>query len=291
MTVGTEQTLCREKSTAMSTRTTTPRPPRPDWKPTPIKGPWREVSCGRWEHDAHGAIVQAVKVVDGGVEYAGWEVWTDKPHDVFRDLPDAKRAASQLGRFFPRSRPSREAAQATVSLADARRVADERLHTLIVDDDFNDNDSLPYSDLGCAVFTVHVQQAVDDLDPGRWIAEVVMPTDAVMWAEGAIRLDVRERAPGEGPRERPDVAALQAAVAAEVDAVSTASTRKWLRKMEQLAQRHGVVVRPYSKRDTFAAGDLVSHPQFGQGVVLEVLEGKKCAILFKEGRRILAMSS
>lgn len=177
------------------------------------------MSSGRWEHDAHGATVQAVMVVDDGAEYAGWEIWTDKPHDILRELPDAKRAASHLGRFFPRSRPSSGAAQTVVSLADARRIADERLHTLIVDDDFNDNDSLPYSDLGCAVFTVHVQQAVDELDPGRWIAEVVMPTDAVMRAEGAVRLDVRERARGERPRDRRDVlAALQAAVAAEVDA-------------------------------------------------------------------------
>jgi len=172
-------------STVMTVRSTSPRPPKPDWSPTPAKGPWREVSSGRWEHDAHGATVQAVGIFDDGrEEYTGWEVWTDKPHDTFRELPDAKRAASHLGRYFPRSRSSSEAAQTIVTLADARRVADERLHTLIVDDDFNDNDSLPYSDVACAVFTVHVQQAVDDHDPGRWIAEVVMPTDAVMLAEG-----------------------------------------------------------------------------------------------------------
>lgn len=150
----------------MKVRATSPLAPNPDWRPTPGKGPWREVGSGRWEHDAHGATVQAVGIVDdGGAEYTGWEVWTDKPHDTFRELLDAKRAASHLGRYFPRSRSSSEAAQTIVTLADARRVADERLHTLIVDDDFNDNDSLPFSDVACAVFTVHVQQAVDDYDP------------------------------------------------------------------------------------------------------------------------------
>lgn len=65
--------------------------------------------------------------------------------------------------------------------------------------------------------------------------------------------------------------------------------REWLRKMEELAQRDGTVIRAYSMRETFAAGDPVSHPKFGKGIVLEVLEAKKCAILFEEGRKVLAM--
>ena len=40
-----------------------------------------------------------------------------------------------------------------------------------------------------------------------------MPTNAVMWGEGAVRLDVRERAPGEAPRVRRE--SLQDAVEAE----------------------------------------------------------------------------
>lgn len=67
--------------------------------------------------------------------------------------------------------------------------------------------------------------------------------------------------------------------------------REWLRKMEELAQRDGLVIRPYSMRETFAAGDPVSHPKFGKGVVLEVLEAKKCAILFEDGRKVLAMGN
>lgn len=90
------------------------------------------------------------------------------------------------------------------------------------------------------------------------------------------------------PKVTRQAAAAQAAQAAQ--AASTASAREWLRKMEELAQRDGVVIRPYSMRETFAAGDPVSHPKFGNGVVLEVLEAKKCAILFEEGRKVLAMS-
>ncbi len=70
---------------------------------------------------------------------------------------------------------------------------------------------------------------------------------------------------------------------------SLSGARDWLRKMEELAQREGTVIRPYSMRETFAAGDPVSHPKFGKGIVLEVLEAKKCAILFEEGRKVLAM--
>jgi hypothetical protein len=96
----------------------------------------------------------------------------------------------------------------------------------------------------------------------------------------------RNPAPPKPPKVSRQAAAAQAAQAA----ASTASAREWLRKMEELAKRDGVVIRPYSMRDTFAAGDPVSHPKFGNGVVLEVLEAKKCAILFEEGRKVLAMS-
>lgn len=97
----------------------------------------------------------------------------------------------------------------------------------------------------------------------------------------------RNPAPPKPPKVTRQAAAAQAAQAAS----SAAGAREWLRKMEDLAQRDGVVIRPYSMRETFAAGDPVSHPKFGKGVVLEVLEAKKCAILFEEGRKVLAMSS
>ncbi|HEY8375812.1 MAG TPA: hypothetical protein VIK91_04945, partial [Nannocystis sp.] len=69
---------------------------------------------------------------------------------------------------------------------------------------------------------------------------------------------------------------------------AAAGAREWLRRMEDLAQ---VPIRPYSMRETFTAGEPVSHPKFGKGVVIEVLEAKKCAILFEEGRKVLAMGT
>ena len=51
----------------------------------PTKGPWREVSSGCWEHDAHGATIQAVRIVEDAEEYTGWEVWTDKNGNITRE--------------------------------------------------------------------------------------------------------------------------------------------------------------------------------------------------------------
>lgn len=171
----------------MTSRFTSFLPPQPDWTPTPSKGPWREVSSGRWEHDGHGAIVQAVRVVDDNEAYLGWQVWTDKPQDAYRKLSSAKVAASHLGKFY--SKP--ELKQLVLDIEVVRRFADARLHALIIDHGFNA--SVPFNEVGCATFTAHVQQAVEELDPGRWIAEVLMPTDAVMWAQGAVRLNVMAR--------------------------------------------------------------------------------------------------
>ncbi len=64
--------------------------------------------------------------------------------------------------------------------------------------------------------------------------------------------------------------------------------REWVRRMDDLAIRN-IAVKPYSMRETFVPGEPVSHPKFGKGVVLEILEANKCAILFEEGRKVLAM--
>ncbi|MCA9674926.1 MAG: hypothetical protein KC464_07830 [Myxococcales bacterium] len=45
--------------------------------------------------------------------------------------------------------------------------------------------------------------------------------------------------------------------------------------------------RPYSIRDTYEEGDLVSHPVFDVGIVTELLPDNKVEITFKEGPRIL----
>jgi hypothetical protein len=91
------------------------------------------------------------------------------------------------------------------------------------------------------------------------------------------------------PPKPPKVAKAPKPTAASAAALT--GPREWLRRMDELAIRRDIVIRPYSMRETFAAGEPVSHPKFGNGVVLEVLEANKCAILFEEGRKVLAMGS
>lgn len=90
------------------------------------------------------------------------------------------------------------------------------------------------------------------------------------------------------PPPKPPKAPRPAAAPA---AAPLAGVREWSRRMEELASRADLEIRPYSMRDRFAPGDPVSHPKFGKGIVVEVLEAKKCAILFEEGRKVLAMNS
>jgi hypothetical protein len=97
------------------------------------------------------------------------------------------------------------------------------------------------------------------------------------------------RAPAKPPAPKP----AKPAKPAKPSAPSPAGTgpRDWIRRMDELSMKRDLVIRPYSMRETFAAGEPVSHPKFGKGVVLEVLETNKCAILFEEGRKVLAMGS
>lgn len=91
------------------------------------------------------------------------------------------------------------------------------------------------------------------------------------------------------PPKPPKAAKPAAAKPSALSPPAGAGAREWLRRMEDLAHQGGTPIKPYSMRETFAAGDPVSHPKFGKGVVLEVIEAKKCAILFEEGRKVLAM--
>jgi hypothetical protein len=100
------------------------------------------------------------------------------------------------------------------------------------------------------------------------------------------------RAPAKPP-PKPKPAAAKPVKPAKATSTGPALTgvREWQRRMDDLAMRRDIIIRPYSMRETFAAGDPISHPKFGNGVVLEVLETNKCAILFEEGRKVLAMGS
>ena len=97
--------------------------------------------------------------------------------------------------------------------------------------------------------------------------------------------------PAKPAKPKPARAPRATKAAAAATASSGAGARDWARRMEEVTQQEGVTLRPYSMRETFAVGDPVAHPKFGKGVVLEVLEAKKCAILFEEGRKVLAMGS
>lgn len=69
------------------------------------------------------------------------------------------------------------------------------------------------------------------------------------------------------------------------------SAREWQRRMDELSLKHDIAIRSYSMRETFSAGEPLQHPKFGKGIVIEVLETNKIAILFEEGRKILAMNA
>ena len=45
--------------------------------------------------------------------------------------------------------------------------------------------------------------------------------------------------------------------------------------------------RPYSMNESFAVGEVVSHPKFGLGAVQEIIPPDKMKILFRDGFRLL----
>ena len=90
-----------------------------------------------------------------------------------------------------------------------------------------------------------------------------------------------------------DLAAAKVARAAKV-AASTAHTlgaREWIKRMDEFALQHDLVMRGYSMRETFTAGEPIQHPKFGKGIVVEIVDTHKVAILFEEGRKVLAMGA
>lgn len=99
------------------------------------------------------------------------------------------------------------------------------------------------------------------------------------------------RAPAKQAPPKPAAAAKPAKAKPSSSSPAPTNAREWQRRMDELVIRRDTVVRPYSMRETFKAGEPISHPKFGNGVVLEVLEVNKVAILFEEGRKVLAMGA
>ncbi len=93
------------------------------------------------------------------------------------------------------------------------------------------------------------------------------------------------------PKSPKVVAAAKAARATKAAATvaHTLGAREWVKRMDEFALEHDLVMRPYSMRETFSAGEPVQHPKFGKGVVVEIVDAHKVAILFEEGRKVLTM--
>jgi hypothetical protein len=61
----------------------------------------------------------------------------------------------------------------------------------------------------------------------------------------------------------------------------------WEEAMSQTTEKEMESCRPYSIRDTYEEGDLVSHPTFHVGFVTDLLPDNKVEITFRDERRIL----
>lgn len=60
------------------------------------------------------------------------------------------------------------------------------------------------------------------------------------------------------------------------------------RQLLMEASREGVP--NYSYRDTYEEGDLISHDQFGLGVVKKVISPRKIEVIFEDSKKLMAMN-
>src|SRR5262249_6832127 len=60
----------------------------------------------------------------------------------------------------------------------------------------------------------------------------------------------------------------------------------WQEAMDKAGNKGLANARPYSIRDTYKEGDIVTHPKFGNGYVTEISENK-VEITFQDERRVL----
>ena len=72
----------------------------------------------------------------------------------------------------------------------------------------------------------------------------------------------------------------------EPAAATVRAPRKSTRKAEPLGAAPAGAARPYSSRETYAEGDWVDHPKFGQGKVTAA-RGGKIEVRFESGPRLL----
>jgi len=72
--------------------------------------------------------------------------------------------------------------------------------------------------------------------------------------------------------------------AAPVEAVAKPS---WSEAIARFSDADRAGAQPYSIRTTYALNDLVQHPVFGVGIVVELLPESKVEVLFQDGPRVL----
>jgi hypothetical protein len=66
---------------------------------------------------------------------------------------------------------------------------------------------------------------------------------------------------------------------------SDRASGEWSALVGDLAE--GAEPRPYSVNDTYAAKELIEHPRFGTGRVMDIVGAEKMEVIFKEGRKVL----
>ena len=94
---------------------------------------------------------------------------------------------------------------------------------------------------------------------------------------------------GANPEKQRDTAAGRRArvVPGTPGAVRPADARLWERR--NTAAAPDVVVRDYRMTERYEKADVIAHPQFGRGFV-ETVGADKMEVLFREGRKALAMN-
>src|SRR5215813_1658038 len=67
---------------------------------------------------------------------------------------------------------------------------------------------------------------------------------------------------------------------------AAAKKPSWQEAYDKAGQKHIAHARPYTIRDQYHEGDIVSHPKFGVGFVTEISENK-AEVTFQDERRVL----
>ncbi|MEG2140280.1 MAG: hypothetical protein RRY20_05780 [Bilophila sp.] len=82
---------------------------------------------------------------------------------------------------------------------------------------------------------------------------------------------------------KPTTTAASRAAATKAMKAAEDMEQTWQRTMNLTAAS----ARPYAMTESFAVGDVIDHPKFGNGVVQEVFPPDKMQLLFRDGSRLL----